>query len=416
MDPEDGLEDEEPVAGWLHPDDRLWRHPSEMAEPPWPTPVARPPLADESGRAARVWQVALLGGLIGALLTSGVMTISNGIGRRTTTVVRPIEQVVMPTANTGSPLVASPESRVVDIAQRLRPAIVQINVDGDKGHASGSGVVFRSDGNILTNDHVVDGASSIKVVMANGREAKAKLIGADPETDLAVVKIDGLPATQGQPAIAALGSAKNLKVGQQAVAIGSPLGLAGGPSVTVGVVSAVGREVETRNGGQALLDMIQTDAPIAPGSSGGALVNDNGEVIGITTAIAVTDSGAQGLGFAIPIDIARDTAEQLMATGKVVHVWIGVEGEDIDAETANQLSIDGGALVKNVRPKSPAADAGLSSQDIITHVDSRAITSMGGLIVALRARKPGDKVTVDYMHNGIEHTASLTLAVRPKDL
>jgi S1-C subfamily serine protease len=275
-------------------------------------------------------------------------------------------------------------------------------------------VLFRTDGHILTNSHVVQAASSIKVVLANGRELRAKLIGADPETDVAVIKID--PDPDDSIPIAALGSAKDLKVGQQAVAIGSPLGLAGGPSVTVGVISAVGRQLETRDGGPALLDMIQTDAPIAPGSSGGALVDADGEVIGITTAIALSDTGAQALGFATPIDIARDAGGGGSAPGKVVHVWMGVEGEDVDADTADRLRIVGGATVRKVRADSPATTAGLAVQDVITHVDGREISSMGGLIVALRSHRPGDKVMVGYWRNGDFHSAGVVLAARPKNL
>src|SRR3954470_714988 len=401
MKGEDGLEDDEPAGapdgGWLHPDDRLWRHPSELAVTPWPSAIAPPPSEDGptagagAGRDPRPWSLALLAGAIGALLASGLIATAGGLSGGKTTVVRPIEQVVRPLANPDNPVaVTSPEDPVVSIAQRIRPAIVQIVVDGDKGHSGGSGVVFRSDGHILTNNHVVDGANAITVIMPNGRQTKAKLVGADPETDIAVLKIP-VDDDQNLP-VAPLGSAGTLKVGQRAVAIGSPLGLVGGPSVTVGVVSAVGRQVDPRDAGPPLLDMIQTDAPIAPGSSGGALADSQGEVIGITTAIAVSDVGVEGFGFATPIDVARDTADQLIDTGKVVHVWMGVEGEDVDNDTANRLSIDGGAVVKSVRSKSPASTAGLAAQDIITQVDGKAVTSMGALIVALRSHRPGDAV------------------------
>src|SRR5205085_6266330 len=147
-------------------------------------------------------------------------------------------------------------------------------------------------------------------------ELTAKVVGSDPENDVAVLKVDGGPFP-----VATVGTAADLHVGQPAIAIGSPLGLAGGPSVTVGVVSALHRRIEARSG-PPLLDMIQTDAPISPGSSGGALLDADGAVIGITTAVAVSEVGAEGLGFATPIDLARSAAEQLIATGKVVHVWL----------------------------------------------------------------------------------------------
>ena len=190
MKGEEGLDDDEPVGtpegGWLHPDDRLWRHPSELTVTPWPSAIAAP--AASTRRDARPWSLALLAGAIGALLASGLIATAGGLEGRRTTVIRPIEEVVRPLAVADNSVSATtPEDPVVGIAQRIRPAIVQIVVDGDKGHSAGSGVVFRSDGQILTNNHVIDGANSITVVMPNGRETKAKLVGADPETDIAVV-------------------------------------------------------------------------------------------------------------------------------------------------------------------------------------------------------------------------------------
>jgi S1-C subfamily serine protease len=422
MDADDGLDDDGGDAGWVDPDDRLWRHPSELNETPWPDSVAgtrgvAPPASDDGGRwrpPGGLWTVATLAGVIGAVLATGVIAVAGGLDRPSTTVVRPFEQVVMPASSSGAPTaLRAVNDPVVGIAQRLRPTIVQLVVDGDKSHSTGSGVMFRSDGHILTNNHVLDGASSITAIMADGRELRAKVVGGDPETDIAVVSVNvpgGKDAT-----VAPMGSARDLKMGQQVVAIGSPLGLAGGPSVTTGVVSALGREVEPRDG-PPLLDMIQTDASIEPGSSGGALVDYDGNVIGITTAIAVSDKGTQSVGFAIPIDIARETADQLIATGKVVHVWMGVEGEDVDAATAGSLSIDGGALVRSVRDKSPADIADLHDRDIITAVDGRPVNSMGALIVALRSRHPNDQVSVTYLRDGETRSCTVTLAVRPKNL
>ncbi|MCU1498183.1 MAG: Peptidase [Acidimicrobiales bacterium] len=421
MDGNDELDEDGPGPGWVHPDDRLWRHPSEVAETPWPAAFAGPnrhgltALARGrlSAREPKVWSVALLAGVIGALLSTGLIAASGALRRNTTMVVRPTEQVILPAANVANAttMLTSSESPVVGIAAKLRPAIVELQIASNKGRSSGSGVILRSDGHILTNNHVIDGATTITVVMANGRQLKAKLVGADPDTDIAVVKIDNA----GELATAPLGTAGDLKVGQQAVAIGSPLGLVGGPSVSVGVVSALGRQIGAKDGPQ-LLDMIQTDAPIAPGSSGGALVDRYGAVIGITTAIGVSDVGAEGLGFATPIDIARDIADQLIATGKALHVWMGVEGEDTDSSTATQLSIVGGATVKSVRGGSPAASAGIAAQDVIVAVDDQPVKSMGALVVALRSRRPGDKATIGYLRDGQPGVARVTLSERPKNL
>ena len=392
-------DDDEPVAGWLHPDDRLWRHPSEVAHPAWAPPAAaRPP-----GLDSRVWVVAVLGGLIGSLLTTGLITASGGFDRREVP-SRSVERVA-----SQAPVlrVAAPTTNV-EIADRVRPTIAKLTVDADEGQGSGSGVILRDDGHILTNNHVVEGARAITVELADGKEYKARLVGGDPDSDVAVVKIEG----RFPPAL--LGTAEGLKVGQAALAIGSPLGLAGGPSLSVGVISAIGREVPSRDG-PPLYDMIQTDAPIAPGSSGGALVDASGAVIGITTAIAVDPTvGAEGLGFATPIDIARDVAEQLITTGEVVHVWLGIEGTDIDDATSETLAIRGGVLIRSVRRGSPADDAGVRERDVIVAIDDQKITSMGALVVALRTRRPGDTVDVSLVRDGKATTVRAVLAERPK--
>jgi S1-C subfamily serine protease len=399
------MEGDDTLFPWLPPDDRLWRHPSELHTSPVPTTSARSRQFDY-----RLWTVALAAGLIGALLASGV-GVATGSFRQHTTVVRPVERV----AETVSVPQVTPASdplatNVEVIADQMRPATVELLVTGDQGNISGSGVIFRSDGYVLTNDHVVQGASSITAVLSDGRHVKARLIGADALTDIAVVKLD-----QPVPAVAMLGTAEWLKVGQVAVAIGSPLGLTGGPSVTVGVVSAVGRQVDGGDG-IPLLDMIQTDAPIAPGSSGGALVDASGEVIGITTALAVDDTGPRGLGFATPVDVAREVGDQLITTGHATHVWLGVQGDDLDSQTAGTLGITGGAQVQQVVKASPAAKAGLTAADVVIAVDDHQITSMGSLMVDLREYRAGDQVTVTYLRNGRRRTAVAVLAERPATL
>ena len=396
---DDGFDDDEPVRNWLPPDDRLWRHPSEVAAHPWPESF---PLAP---REPRVWTIAVLVGVISSLLTAGLIAVAGGFRDREIP-VRSIEREV---ANPVTLRSTAAGANVAEIAERLRPAIVQIEVDGTDVRGSGSGVLFRSDGHVLTNHHVVEGADAITVVLSDGKELKGKVVGGDEDTDIAVVKVDGekLPT-------ATLGTVAGLKVGHEAIAIGSPLGLAGGPSVTTGVVSALGRQVDSQDG--QLLDMIQTDAPIAPGSSGGALVDSSGAVIGVTTAIAITEVGAEGLGFATPIDIARDVAEQLITTGRVVHVWLGIEGHDLEAQRASALGIQAGALVRKVHSSSPAAKAGVEPSDIITSLEGKPVTSMGMLVLALRSKKPGDVVSVGYLRDGKRQTATVTLAERPGNL
>jgi S1-C subfamily serine protease len=403
VDPFDGHEEDEPFFPWLPPDDRLWRHPSELSS------GQVPPTMSAFGRRwdRRVWGAALLAGVIGAAAASGVIVWLGAIGGPTT-VVRPIEQVADQVTSDITPASNPKESDVVTIADQVRPAIVELMVDGNQGKATGSGVIFRSDGYALTNYHVVEGANSIMAVTSDGRQVKCRLVGADAETDIAVVKLQGVATRR----VATLGTAGDLKVGELAIAIGSPLGLAGGPSVTVGVISALGREVDASSGPQ-LLDMIQTDAPIAEGSSGGALIDPDGDVVGITTAVAVNDQGPQGLGFATPIDTARDAADQLISGHRVTHVWLGVSGADIDGATANQLGIAGGAVVEQVAGNSPAAKAGLEVSDVITQVDGRGVSSMGSLMADLAAHRPGDWVSISFMHNNRMHTTTTQVIERP---
>ncbi len=371
------------------PDDRVWRHPSEIGLP-------RP-----SGRR-QLWAVGLASALAASLLSTGLAVLAgnllhagDGNGRGAST------SGVLPV-----PSLAGARADIVSIADRARPATVQLKVDKGRG-VSGSGVIFRSDGHVLTNAHVVEGATSVTAVLATGREVAARILGSDTDSDIAVVKIEGGP----YPAIE-LGSTTDLKVGQEAIAIGSPLGLSGGPSVTVGVVSALHRWVRTRTG-QSLMDMVQTDAPIAPGSSGGALLDAGGRVIGITTAVAMTDTGAEGFGFATPVEAAKSAAEQLIATGKVVTVWLGVEGSDLDGATAQTLHVDGGALVERVKTDSPAERAGMTARDVIVSMNGAPVTSMGMLVVAVRSHRPGDVCTIEVVRDDQRHAMKVTIAERP---
>ncbi|HUR78680.1 MAG TPA: trypsin-like peptidase domain-containing protein [Acidimicrobiales bacterium] len=390
---------DEPERGWVHPDDRLWRHPSELGRALGSASSPAPPASSKSPHA---WVVAGLAGMIGALLTAGLIAAAGGFTTRELP-VRSVERVA-----TGAELSArlGNVDSVVAVAQKLRPSIVEVTVQTNGEKTSGSGVVFREDGHILTNAHVVENAHDVKVISAEGRTLAAKVIGTDVDTDIAVLKVDAqMPA-------ATLGSVHGLQVGQQAIAIGSPLGLAGGPSVTVGVVSALGRPFDSADG-PLLVDMIQTDAPISPGSSGGALVDGNGNVIGITTGIAVSQGvGAEGLGFATPIDIARDVAEQLMTTGKVVHIWLGVRGEDLDAAMAKMLGVTSGALVREVVADSPAARAGIKERDVITSVDGRPVTGIADVVISVRSRKAGDVVKVTIWRGTKQQTVPVTVDAR----
>lgn len=395
-------EDDEADRGWVHPDDRLWRHPSELISGPSEGAGAAGP-SPARAKTPNVFAIAGLAGVIGALMTAGLIAAIGGFNGNLRP-VRSIEKVASPTVLRTSGTAGS--NTIVSVAQRLRPAIVEVRATTAGGSkVSGSGVAFRTDGHILTNRHVVDGASNVTVIASDGRSLTARIIGTDADTDVAVLKVDA------DMAVATLGAVGGLQVGEQAIAIGSPLGLSGGPSVTVGVVSALGRRVDSDTG-PPLVDMIQTDAPISPGSSGGALVDSDGNVIGITTAIAVSEVGAEGLGFATPIDIARDVAEQLLSTGHVVHVWLGVRGEDLELSMAKSLGLSGGALVSEVAKGSPADVAGLHPRDIITTVNGKPVSGIADVIVSVRTRKVGDQVKVIVWREGRPHSFHVILKER----
>jgi S1-C subfamily serine protease len=386
------------------PDDRLWRHPSEVGMAAVGSgPDPRP--ADRGGPppARRVWAVAGLSALVASLVSSGVVMAV--VGTRTRVASNAVVERQMVRPRSVSTVTASP---VVDITERVRPAIVQLSVDSGGRSGTGSGVVFRSDGYVLTNAHLVDGAASIRASLATGRALPGRLVGTDAETDTAVVKLDGGPFP-----VATLGSGVDLRVGQPAIAIGLPLGLAGGPSVTGGMISALHREIHPVGSTSTLVDMIETDAPVSAGSSGGALLDANGAVIGITTALASGDAGDESAGFATAIDMARSVADELIRSGRVVHVWLGVDGGDLDQDTATDLDVDGGAVVAQVRSSSPAERGGLTALDVIVAVNGHTVLSMGELVEELRARHPGDRVVLEVIRDHLHKLMPVTLTAGP---
>jgi 2-alkenal reductase len=277
--------------------------------------------------------------------------------------------------------------------------------------ASGSGVIISKDGYIITNNHVIENQESLAVLFADGSRHEATLIGADPLQDLAVIKV-----SDAVPAVAALGDSTALQPGETLIAIGSPLGDFKN-SVTVGVVSALNRSVP----GSSMEGLIQTDAAINHGNSGGPLVNTRGEVIGINTLVVrgggSTLDQAEGLGFAIPSQTVKTVSDKLITDGKIAYPFLGVSYGMIDAELAaeNNLPVQNGALVSEVQPGQPAAKAGLKGGDIIIAVDGLKLGSDVSLRGLLLQRKPGDNVKLEVLRDGKTLTLDVTLATRPAD-
>ncbi|NMI00677.1 S1C family serine protease [Pseudonocardia acidicola] len=401
-------------AGDVPADIDPWRNPGSAAElgPPAPAEPAAVPAPGGPGARLSVREV-LFGRRVEprALALLGIMALLIGaagglIGRLTADGASALTE---PGATLTSVTAAKerPPGSVADIAARVVPAVVSIEIRvGDQG-GTGSGIVIDPSGYVLTNNHVVAPAadaqgSDIEAIFSDGTRTPAQIVGRDPKTDLAVVKV-----AVSNPTVARIGSSHSLAVGDGVLAIGSPLGLAG--TVTDGIVSALNRPVRLdsgETGANAVIDAIQTDAAINPGNSGGPLVDSTGAVVGINTAIRSLgqgEGGSIGLGFAIPIDDARGIAQELIRTGVVKHADLGVNTKSVTD------GITDGAQVQNVVDGGPAAAAGVVEGDVIVKLDDRTIAGADELVVAVREHKPGDTVQVHLVRDGRPLTVQAVL-------
>jgi serine protease Do len=309
---------------------------------------------------------------------------------------------------------------VARVAAQVEPSVVQVNVSGvqqtpfgaEEQEGLGSGVIYREDGYIITNNHVVENASEVSVAFADGTTEEGEVVGTDPTTDLAVIRVDrdGLPA-------ASFDDGRDLSVGQLAVALGSPSGFQS--TVTSGIVSGLGREFPASlTGGRqesALVDLIQTDAPISPGNSGGALADRDGEVIGINVAyLPPNETGAESIGFAIPSYTVVSVADQLIEDGEAQHPYLGVSVSDLTPEVSDRFNVsaESGALVAEVEPGGPADSAGIEAGDVVTALGPAEVRSSGDLLSALRRYQPGDQIEITVLRNGEESSLDLRLGER----
>ena len=322
-------------------------------------------------------------------------------------------------AATPNPVTAS-VCEGTSVANHVLPSVVTISARGQDGGGTGSGEVIKSDGYILTNNHVVAVAAdggSVDVQFADGQPAPATITGRDPLTDLAVIKVD----TSAKLKVIAMGESSSVKIGQPTVVIGSPLGLSG--TVTSGIVSALDRTIQVpgENDSTALLvSAIQTDAPINPGNSGGAMVNCSNQLIGVPSAGATvptssgeSSGGSIGLGFAIPVDLAKTISDEIIATGSVTHAFFGLETLPIPPVAAEQAGLPEGLYVRAVTPGGPAAQAGLRAEDVITSINGSPATSNIQLQELALTKKPGDTVPLEYSRNGHTTKTTVTLGARP---
>jgi putative serine protease PepD len=362
----------------------------------------------QHGRSSRRW---LWWATAGTVLAVGVVV--SGCTTTTTTSVSGTA-TSSPNASTAS------ACQVTSVADHVIPSVVTISARGSGGSGTGSGEVIRSDGYILTNNHVIAVAAnggSVEVLFADGQSAPATITGRDPQTDLAVLKVD----TSIKLKVIALGESSSVKVGQPTVVIGAPLGLSG--TVTSGIVSALDRtiEVPAENDSSALLvSAIQTDASINPGNSGGAMVDCAGQLIGVPTAGATVPSpsgesngGSIGLGFAIPVDLAKTISDEIIATGRVTHAFFGLATLPIPPAAAAQAGLPEGLYVQAVTSGGPAATGGLRVGDVITKINGEPATSNIQLQELTLTKKPGDTVPIDYTRDGKSASTTVTLGAQP---
>jgi serine protease DegQ len=281
----------------------------------------------------------------------------------------------------------------------------QLDDETQRTSSLGSGVIVGTEGYILTNHHVIEAADEIEVALNDGRQAKARMVGTDPESDLAVLKIE----LQNLPAVT-FGRVEGVNVGDVALAIGNPFGV--GQTVTMGIVSALGR---THLGINTFENFIQTDAAINPGNSGGALVDSNGNLIGINTAIYSRSGGSMGIGFAIPVSIARQVMEQIIQTGSVTRGWIGVEVQDITPELAESFKLGEtrGVLIANVVRGGPAEQAGVKPGDVLLEVQGKPVPDSSAMLNTVAETRPGDVASLTLLRNGSKVTVKLTVGKRP---
>ena len=372
------------------------------------------------GRGYSIALAAFLGVLVGAALVWAL------VSRNPAPFIAPRGASVtsLPAGDARPAVSAASQDAITAAVEKVGPAVVNISVLFQPSRqdliarafgipmepfpraGQGSGVIIDGkNGYIITNAHVVKGAQRVMVTMANGKRLEARVVGIDPLTEVAVVKVPGDDYTQ-----AVLGSAQNLPIGSWVIAIGNPFGFEN--SVTVGVLSAKGRQIGAP-GGASLQDLLQTDASINPGNSGGALVDLNGNLIGMPTAVIPY---AQGIGFAVSIDVAKQVADKLTKTGKMP--WMGIQHATLPPDEAKRLGLPAGpgTTVVGVVPSGPAATAGLEPGDLITRLGDQPIQSERDLTQAIRAHNAGDRVEVTFTRNGKEMRVAVTLGAVPPNL
>jgi S1-C subfamily serine protease len=358
--------------------------------------------------------IAFLSAIVGALLTVAILSVAGFFDTEAVT-ASTVPVTSSPTTTLAQPAaVTSPtgSAMIEAVWAKVYPSVVTVLVfqeSDDLPFASGSGVAL-GDGYVVTNHHVIEDADIAQITLQDGRTYDAAIVGSDALTDLAVLSVD---ATDLKPV--EIGSVDDLSIGQTTIAVGNPLGQTGGSSLTVGVLSALSRRVDFEDGTDPLFGMLQTDAPITNGSSGGALVDDEGRLIGITSAIGLSEAGAEGIGYAIPVDVVLRVTDELIETGAASHAFLGIRGDtsiEIGEDTA---LVPNGAVIVEIDPADGAAGrAGLEADDVIVAIEGITITTMDDLVIQLRLHRAGEILVFEVVRDGATMTVPVTLDERPE--
>jgi putative serine protease PepD len=407
---DDGQEEEEPALPWLPPEDRLWRHPSEVgSDGPSPTQ----PLSRSFPSGGQVWTVAMAAGLVGALVASALFMATGNLHIRTKTVVEPIATPTSVLTNaTKQVSPAANDASWAGIASNIDPSVVAVSsAVGGTGTTNGSGVIYAVSNNvtdIITASDLLMQGGTVTVTFANQTSQTAKEVGSDPITGIAVVSV----TAKGRNDEPSYGSVSSVAVAEQVMPLGARQ--PDGADVVQATIGGLDESVvNSENDSDTMYGMLAiTGGPVSSETNGGPVVDSGGAIVGIDSD--VSNAQQQDVNYAVPIDIVRHVATQLIAHIPVTHPWVGIEdAADLSTLAATQLDVKGGAQVGAVAPGSPAAGAGLQTNDIVTSLNGQAVGSSGWLIEILASLQPDQRVQLEYLHDGLPLTRMITIKNQP---
>ncbi|HET9691524.1 MAG TPA: S1C family serine protease [Acidimicrobiales bacterium] len=409
MDADESPEEDGPLLPFVHPDDRLWRHPSEMRRGPAPVATLGPVAAPAT--APRPWAIALVAGLVGALVASGVLVASGDLARRPTTVLAPVTKLATPdtlaTAATGT------ETGWPAVLDAVSASVASVAAETAGGTRRGSAVVFATDASatyLLTDARLVAQSSPVEVTFNGGLPESARVLHVDDTFGVAVLRV--APGDHPGPRLGTVGS---LHAADPVLVVGGHPG--GGSATVAAAVSSVDCSVVDASTDGMHAGLLSVAATVAPADDGGALVDAAGDVVGVLTGASTSDPNEQGLSFAVPIDDARQVALAVLAGRSVSHPWLGVEAtSDLDSATAHGMGLPGGAQVLQLAAGSPAAAAGMRADDVVVAVDGRPVTSSGALMEMVDDATVGQVASLTYRRGEALGTATVRVAEQPADL